>query len=74
MFTDCFNRIFDRSIRVSRSFANYVGGRTQQTIGRGWALPGVPLGTPLFETTLSCALVVSAILVSDSCFMPVHSL
>ena len=24
MFTECFNRIFDCSIRVSRSFANYV--------------------------------------------------
>ena len=74
MFTDCFNRIFDCSIRVSRSFCK-LGGRAHQIIGRGWALPGVPMGTPMSETTVSRVLLVSAILVSDySCFMLVYSL
>ena len=44
--TDCFNRIFDCSIRVSQSFCN-LGGRVQQAFGRAWALPGPPLVTPL---------------------------
>ena len=49
IFTDCFNKIlFDCSIRVSSSFANYVYGRAQQAFGRAWALPGMPLATPLF--------------------------
>ena len=46
-FSDCLNRIFDCSIRVSRSFCN-LGGRAQQAFGRAWALPGPPLATPLF--------------------------
>ena len=41
MFNDCFNRMFDCSIRVSRYFCK-PGGKAQQTFGRGWALPGVP--------------------------------
>ena len=45
--TDCFNKIFDCSIRVFRSFAIYVGGRVQQAFGRAWALPGPPLTMPL---------------------------
>ena len=44
--TDCFNRIFDWSIRVSRSFCN-LGGRAQQAFGRAWALSGPPLAMPL---------------------------
>ena len=74
MFTDSFNRIFDCSIRVSQSFCK-LGGRAQQTIGRGWALQVCFLGAPLFETTVSRVLLISAILVSDySCFMLVYSL
>ena len=68
--TDCFYRIFDCSIRVSRSFRK-LGGRAQ-AFGRVWALPGKPLAAPLFETNVSH---VSAILVSDySYFMLVHGL
>ena len=44
--TDCFNRLFDCSIRVSRSFCN-LDGKAQQTFGRAWALPGPPLAAPL---------------------------
>ena len=44
--TNCFNKIFDCSIRVSRSFCN-LGGRAQQAFGRVWALPGPPLVTSL---------------------------
>ena len=74
MFTDCFNRTFDCSIRVSRSFCK-LRGRAQQTFGRAWVLPGVPFAIPLFETTVSCVSYVSAILASDYfCFMLVHSL
>ena len=36
--TDCFNRIFDCSIRVSQSFCN-LDGKAQQAFGRAWALP-----------------------------------
>ena len=39
--TDCFNRMLDCSIRVSRSFCN-IGGSTQQAFGEGWVLPGPP--------------------------------
>ena len=74
MFTDCFNRIFDCSIRVSRSFCK-LGGRAQQTFGGAGPYQACLLATPLFETTVSRVLLVSAILVSDySCFMLVHSL
>ena len=34
--TDCFNEIFDCSIRVSRSFCKQ-GGKAQQAFGRVWA-------------------------------------
>ena len=44
--TDCLNRTFDCSIRVSRSFCN-LGGRVQQEFGRVWALLGPSLATPL---------------------------
>ena len=33
---DCFNRIFDCSIRVYRSFCN-LDGNAQQAFGRAWA-------------------------------------
>ena len=73
--TDCFNRIFDYSIRVSRSFYK-VGGRALQAFGRAWVLPGVPLDTPLFETNVSHVSHASDMLVSNnySYFMLVHSL
>ena len=48
---DCFNRIFDCSIRVSRSFCE-LGGRAKQAFGRTWVLPGMPLAMPLFETNV----------------------
>ena len=65
---------FDCCIRVSPSFANYIGGRAQQAFGRAWALPGMLLATPLFETNISCISYVSAILASDySYFMHAHS-
>ena len=74
MFTDCFNRTFDCSIRVSRSFCK-IGGRAQKTIGGAGPCQVCLLGTPLFETTVSRVLLVSAILVSDySCFMLVYGL
>ena len=38
---DRFNRIFDCSIRVSRSFCN-ISLSTQQAFGRAWVLPGPP--------------------------------
>ena len=38
---DCFNRIFDCSIRVSRSFCN-IGVSTQQAFGKAWVFPGPP--------------------------------
>ena len=73
--TDCFNRMFDCSIRVYRSFCK-LDDRAQQAFGRAWALPGMPLATPPFETKLSCVLHVSVfILLSDySYFMLVDSL
>ena len=43
LFADCFNRIFDCSIRVSRSFCK-LGGRALQTFGRACALSGMPFG------------------------------
>ena len=43
MSIDCFNRMSDCSIKVSRSFCK-VGGSAQQTFGRAWALSGVPFG------------------------------
>ena len=43
IFTDCLNKIFDFSIRVSRSFRK-LGDMVQQTFGRGWALPGMTFG------------------------------
>ena len=39
--TDCFNTIFDCTIRVCRSFEKLVG-KAQQAFGRAWALPGMP--------------------------------
>ena len=72
--TDCFNRIFDCSIRVSRSFYK-LGGRVQQAFERAWALPDMPLATPLLETNVSCVSHVLNMLVSNySYFMLVHSL
>ena len=44
--TDCFNRLFDCSTRVSRSFCN-LDGKAQQAFGRAWAMPGQPLAAPL---------------------------
>ena len=74
MFTDCFNRTFDCSIRVSQSFANQVAGHSKQ-LGGAEPCQACLLGTPLFETTVSHVLLVSAILISNySCFMLVHSL
>ena len=74
MFTDCFNRIFDCSIRVYRSFANLVAGHSQHLGGPG-PCQACLLAIPLFETAVSRVSHVSAILVSDySCFMLVHSL
>ena len=74
MFTDCFNRIFDCSIRVFRSFANWVVGQSKHLGGSGPCQACI-LATPLLETTVSCVSHVSAILVSDySCFMLVQSL
>ena len=74
MFTDCFNTIFDCSIRVSRSFCK-LGGRVQQTLGGPGPCQACLLATPLFETTVSRISYVSAILVSDySCFMLVCNL
>ena len=51
--TDCINRMFDCSIRVFRSFCK-LGGRAQQAFGRSWALLGMPLAMPVFETNVSC--------------------
>ena len=74
MFTDCFNRIVDCSIRVSRSFANQVAVHSKHLGGPG-PCQACLLVTPLFETTVSRVSHVSAILVSDySCFVLVHSL
>ena len=70
MFTDCFNRIFDCSIRVSRTFANWVVGHSKHLGGSGPCQACI-LPTPLLETTVSCVSHVSAILVS---FMLVQSL
>ena len=68
MFTDCFNRIFDCSIRLSRSFANCVVRHSKHLGGSGPCQAFI-LATPLLETTVSCVSHVSAILVSDySCF------
>ena len=53
-----FNRTFDCSIRVSWSFAIYIGGRAQKAFGRAWALPGPPLVMPLLvsatKQTIPC--------------------
>ena len=38
---DCFNRILDCSIRVSRSLCN-TGGSSHQAFGRAWVLPDPP--------------------------------
>ena len=74
MFTDCFNRIFDCSIRVSRYFANWVVGHSKHLGGSGPCQACI-LATPLLESTVSCVSHVSAILVFDySCFMLVQSL
>ena len=71
MFTDCFNRIFDCSIRVSRSFCT----RHSKYLGGPGPCQACLLATPLFETAVSCVPHVSAMLVSDySCFMFVDSL
>ena len=32
-------------------FAIYIGGRAQQVFGRAWALPGLPMVTPLLAST-----------------------
>ena len=40
---DCFNRMLDCSIRVSRSFCN-IGGSTQQAFGGGLGLARPSLG------------------------------
>ena len=37
MFTDCFNKLFDCSIRVFRSFCK-LGGRAQQTFAQNHGL------------------------------------
>ena len=71
MFTDCFNRIFDCSIRVSRSFANWVVEHSKH-LGGSRPCQACILATPLLETTVSCVSNVSAILVSV--FMLVQSL
>ena len=48
---------------------------TAKRLGGAGPCQACLLATPLFETTVSCVLLVSAILVSDySCFMLVHSL
>ena len=74
MFTDCFNRIIDCSIRVSRSLANYVAEHSKHFGGSG-PCQACLLASPLFGTTVSRVSHVLAILVSDySCFMLVRSL
>ena len=74
MFIDCFNRIFDCSIRVSRSFANSVVGPSKH-LGGSAPCQACILATPLLETTVSCVSHVSVILIFDySCFMLVQSL
>ena len=74
MFTDCFNRIFDCSIRVSQHFANWVVGHSKCLGGSGPCQACI-LATPLLETTVSCVLHILAILVSNySCFMLVQCL
>ena len=78
MFTDCFNRIFDCSIRVYRSFCK-LGGRAvvghSKYLGEPGSYQAYLLATQLFKTTVSRGSHVLAILVSDySCFMLVHSL
>ena len=51
-----------------------MAGHSKQLGGAGLCQACL-LGIPLFETTVSCVLLVSVILVSDySCFMLVHSL
>ena len=74
MFNDCFNRIFDCSIRVSRSFAT-KWQRHSKRLGGAGPCQACHLATPQFETTVCHVLHISAILVSDySCFMLVYSL
>ena len=74
MFTDCFNRIFDCSIRVSRSFCK-LGGWVSKHLGGSGPCQACISATPLLDTTVSCVSHVSAVLVSDySCFMLVQSL
>ena len=74
MFTDCFNRIINCSIRVFRSICK-LDGRVHKYLGEPWPCQACLLATSLFETTVSCVSHVSAILVSDySCFMLLHSL
>ena len=74
MFTDCFNRIFDCSIRVSQSFANWVVAHSKH-LGESGPCQACILAIPLLETTVSCVSHVSAILVFNySCFMLVQSL
>ena len=70
MFTDCFNRIYDCSIRVYR-FATYVAGHRKHLRGPGPCQVCL-LATPLFETNVSHVSHVSAIL--GSSFMLVHGL
>ena len=51
MFTDCFNRIFDCSIRVSRSFTNWVLGHSKHLGGSGPCQACI-LATSLLEATV----------------------
>ena len=68
IFTDCFNRIFSCSLE----YLLQAWWQGQQLFGRAWALLGMPLAMPLFETDVSHDSHVSATLVSYSCFMFVH--
>ena len=65
--SECFNRMFDCSIRVLRSFANYVERHSMNLGGSGPRQ--VPFG---YTTVVSRVSNVSAIAVS--CLMLVHSL
>ena len=62
MFTDCFNKIFDSSIRVSRFFCKLDGRHSKQLVGAE-PCQACFLGTPRarFETTVSRVLLVSVI-------------
>ena len=57
--SECFNRMFDCSIRVHRSFANYVEGHSMNLEGSGSCQ--VPFG---YTTVVSRVSNVSAIAVS----------